>query len=83
MDSENRATSKLAGLAGARCFEGLRMAAEPDLNDAIAADALVDAASNRLHLGQFGHRLIVEDCDSGRGPATMCCDETFDHETLH
>jgi hypothetical protein len=38
---------------------------KPDLNDAIAADAFVDAASDRLYLGQFRHRLIVEDCVVG------------------
>ncbi len=37
------------------------MTAKPDLNNSIAANALVNAASNRLHLGQFWHRLIVED----------------------
>jgi len=47
----------------------LRMAAEPDVRNAIAADALVDTASDRLYFRQFRHQLIVEDCDWCAAPA--------------
>ncbi len=42
-------------------FEGLRVRPEPNLNDAVSVQALVDATGNRLHLRQFWHRSIVED----------------------
>jgi hypothetical protein len=38
---------------------------KPDLDDAMAASALIDAASDRLHFRQFRHRLIVEDRIAG------------------
>lgn len=41
------------------CFEGFTMTAEPDFQNAIATDAIMDATSNRFYLGQFGHELIV------------------------
>lgn len=61
MNREHDAAGKSPGLPRARSFERLRMTVKPDLHDAIAADAFVDAASDRLHLWQFRHRLIVED----------------------
>ena len=63
VNSENRAADEFPGLAGARRLEGLRKAAKPNFNDAIAADALVDAASDRLYFRQFRHQLILKDCD--------------------
>ena len=77
---ENRAAYKLFRLAGARRFEGLRKAAKPNFNDAIAADTLVDAASDRLYLRQFRHRLIVEDCVESSGPQRCV---GMKRETLH
>ncbi len=67
VNGEDFASGKSLGLPSAAGFEGLWKPAEPDLNHAIAADALVDAASDGFHLRQFGHRLIVEDRDRSRG----------------
>jgi len=61
MDREDGAAGKSTCLSRTWCLEGLRMTVKPDLNDAIAFDAFVDAAGDRLYLGQFRHRLIVED----------------------
>ena len=64
---QDGAACKSFDLARWRCFEGLRMAGKPGLDNAIAANALVNAASDRLHLRQFRHRFIVEDCRSQAG----------------
>ena len=61
VNRDDGAACKLPDLARTRRLEGLRMAVKPDLDDAIASDAFVDAASDRLYLGQFRHRLIVDD----------------------
>jgi hypothetical protein len=57
---QNRAPRKPFRLARRRVFEGLRAVAKPHLDDAIAAQAPVDTARDRFHLGQFRHRSIVE-----------------------
>jgi hypothetical protein len=59
MHRNEHAAFKTLCLAGARCFEGLAVAPEPRLNDAVAAHTLVDAASYGFHFGQFGHSSIV------------------------
>src|SRR3954447_25228936 len=59
VDSEDDTVCESAGLARRRIFEGLAMGCEPGLNDAVAAYADVHAASDRLHLGQFRHGLIL------------------------
>jgi hypothetical protein len=64
MNAENRAAFKPLGLRAGGVLKGSRCA-EPRLDNAVAAHPLVDAAGNRLHLRQFGHRLIVEE--------TTCC----------
>ena len=56
-----RAASKTNGLPQGRRLEGLRMAAEPSLDDAIATHAFMNAAGDRLHFWEFRHRFIVED----------------------
>ena len=48
-------------LPDSRSLERLRKAAEPGAQNAIVAHANVDAARDRFHLRQFGHRLIVEE----------------------
>ena len=56
-------------LTGRRRLEGFPMPAEPDFDDAVAANALVDAAGNGFYLRQFRHRSIVGDLppDAERG----------------
>ena len=52
-------------------LEWLRVIGEPDPRDTIASYTLVHAASDRLHFGQFRHRLIVEDRDSATASSDL------------
>jgi len=65
VNREDGAACKPLGLSRARRLKWLWMMVKPDLDDAIAASAFIDAASDRLHLRQFRHRLIVEDRVAG------------------
>lgn len=42
-----------------RGSEGLRVRAEPDVEDLVAVHPLMDAAGDGFHFGEFGHRLII------------------------
>lgn len=57
VDCQNLSSSQSLGLARRRSFEWLGIAAEPGLHDAVSPQPFVDAARNRLHLGQFRHSL--------------------------
>jgi hypothetical protein len=59
MNGQNRAPFQAFGLEPRRRLEWLAVPAEPDLDDAVAAQTLVYAAGNRLDLWQFGHESIV------------------------
>lgn len=61
MNRQNLAACESFGLASGRSLEGLRLAAEPCLDNAIATYAFVNAAGDCLHLREFGHRFIVVD----------------------
>ncbi len=65
MDSQHGASQKASGLPRWRSLEWLAVRAEPNLEDAVAAHPLMNAAGNGFHLGEFGHRIIVEDCAQG------------------
>ena len=65
VNREDGAACKPLGLSRARRLKRLWMMVKPDLDDAMAASALIDAASDRLHFRQFRHRLIVEDRIAG------------------
>lgn len=58
-DGEDGAAFKAFGLAGRRIFERFAVGTEPDLGDALAADAVVDAAGDGLDLGELGHESIL------------------------
>ena len=60
MYGEDGAAFKSFGLACRWSFEGFAMRSEVNLDDTIAADALVDSAGNGLDLWQLGHRSIVK-----------------------
>ena len=51
MDGEKDATGETADDFFGRGFEGLGMGAEPDIEDEVAADPLVDAAGDGFHFG--------------------------------
>ena len=68
VDGNDLALMESFGLSGGWCFEGLGMGTEPDFDDAVAADARVDAAGDCFNLGQFRHRLILE----GRACLHLC-----------
>ncbi len=70
MNGQERAAFEALGLARRRRFEGLAMPAEPGFNDAVAAQALVHSAGDRLDLRQLGHPFIVRESVSGIGG---CC----------
>jgi hypothetical protein len=59
MDGEKDASSQSSGDFFGRGFERLRMGAEPDLEDAVAADPLVDTAGDGFHFRELGHRSII------------------------
>ena len=61
MDSEDCAPCKAFGLASWRAFEGLAMAAEDGLDNAVAAHPLMNSAGNGLDLWQLGHWVIVRE----------------------
>ncbi len=63
VDCQYGAPCKSPRLDRLRCFEWLRETAEPGLDNTVAGRALVNAAGDRLHLWEFRHRFIVEDCD--------------------
>jgi hypothetical protein len=55
----NQAPFKSLGLFRWVRFEWFRVRPEPDLDNAIAARPVMDAARNGLHFGKFRHFLIV------------------------
>lgn len=59
MNREQQAAIQTLGLTGRRCFEGFFVASEPRGYDAITMHTLVNAASDRLHFGEFWHSSIV------------------------
>lgn len=63
MNSQKYSPLKTFALSRWRCFEGLRLAAEPGMKNAVAAYPLVDATGYGFHFRQFGHASIVEECD--------------------
>ena len=64
MDCQQYPAFKTLGLADGRSLEWLLMVAEPDLNNAIAANPVVDATGNGLYLRQFRHLSIVGEARS-------------------
>lgn len=58
-DGEDGAAFEAFGLARGRVFEGLALGAEPGIDDAITADAGVDAAGDGFDFGEFGHGLRI------------------------
>jgi hypothetical protein len=67
------ASDETVGLLDGRRLEGLRPAAKPSLDDAVALYALVNAASDRLHLWEFRHRFIVEDRQAAAAASSRAC----------
>jgi len=61
MNGENDASLKAFGLTGRRGFEGFAMAAEPGLDDLVAANPRVHATGDGFNLRQLGHPPIVEE----------------------
>jgi hypothetical protein len=59
VNPENDAASQALCLTGARSFKGLCMRAEPRIDDAIQAQALVNSAGDGFNFGQFGHWSIL------------------------
>ena len=59
MDGEKDAAGKSAGDFFRRSFEGLRMGTEPDFENAVAADPLMDTAGDGFHFRELGHRSII------------------------
>ncbi len=51
MNRQDYAAGKAFCLARARSFEGLRVRAEPRIDDAVEAQALIDTAGDGLHFG--------------------------------
>jgi hypothetical protein len=62
MDRKNGAAGKPIRLLRRRRLERLGIGAEPRLDNAIAAHAIMNAARDGFNLRQFGHRSIVEVC---------------------
>jgi len=61
MDIQDDAPFETLGLQVGGSFEGLGVAAEPSLDDLVAAYTRVDTAGDCLDFRQLGHRIIVED----------------------
>ena len=55
MHGQKDAAFQALGLAGGRSFERLAMGAEPNSENAVAADPLIDTAGDRFHLRKLGH----------------------------
>ena len=72
LDREDETAFDALRLLRGRSFEGLGMGTEPGLDDAVAAEAEVDAAGDGFHFGQFGHSCIlvrIEESNSVFAPA--------------
>jgi hypothetical protein len=61
MDGEDRASFQAFGLACWQSFEGIAVTAEDNLDDAVAADAIMDSAGDGLDLWQLRHWAIVRE----------------------
>lgn len=61
VDGKNDAACQAFCLLGGRILERLAMRSKPDVGNAIAAHALVDAARDGFYLRQFGHSNSVGD----------------------
>ena len=55
MNGEDGPALEAACLSDGRGFEWFAMGSEPGIEDAVAANAGVHTAGDRLHLRQFGH----------------------------
>ena len=60
LDVEDGAIFEAFGLERRPGFEGLFVGAEPGFDDAVAAQALVDAASDCFYFRQLRHSVIVD-----------------------
>lgn len=63
VNGKEHAAGEATGDFLGRSFEGLRMGAEPDVENTLAADPLIDAAGDGFHFGELGHRTIIASQD--------------------
>ncbi len=59
VNGEKNPAYQAAGQFRRRSFERLMVRAEPDIDNAVPAHPLVDAAGDSLHFGELGHRSII------------------------
>ena len=59
VDGEETAAFEATGLSRGGGFERFTMGGKPHIDDAVAANAGIHTAGDGLHLGQFGHALIL------------------------